>query len=86
MKKLFKTVFFISLSLILSFAFFMVVSAFADMNINSGSVGIIGGADGPTAIYITLSLIFENPVFWLLCAAVIVLIASAIGWIATRNK
>ena len=86
MKKVFKTMFFVSLAILLLFAVFVAVASVASINTHSGSVGIIGGADGPTAIFITGSLIFGTPIFWVLAVAVMVLIASAIGWIATKNK
>lgn len=86
MKKLFKTTFFVTLALILLFVALVVASAVFAENNHSGSIGIIGGADGPTAIFITQTLIFANPVFWLLCFVTVLFIASAIGWLITRNK
>lgn len=86
MKRLFKIIFFVSLAVILSVSVFVVFSAVASINSHSGSVGIIGGADGPTAIYITSSLIFSTPIFWLLCIAVVGLIASAIVWAVVKRK
>ncbi len=86
MKKLFKTMFFITLTLVLLFVVIMVASIVSAENNHSDSVGIIGGADGPTAIFITRTLVFEDQVFWLLCFVTVLFIASAIGWLITRKK
>ena len=86
MKKVFKITVFITLALILLFVAAVCVSLFSVESSYSGSVGIIGGADGPTAILITETLLFWNPLFWLLCLVFVVFIASAIGWLITRNK
>lgn len=83
MKKLFKTTFFITLAFVLLFVAFIIVSA---ENNHSESIGIIGGADGPTAIFITGTIIFKNPVFVLLCFVTVLCIASAIGWLITRKS
>lgn len=38
---------------------------------SAGSIGIIGGADGPTAVFVTNSSNFIfNPIFSIVCAAV----------------
>ena len=86
MKKMFKITFFITLALILLFVAAVCVSLFSIDNSYSASVGIIGGADGPTAVLVTETLFFLNPLFWLLCILFIVCIASAIGWLITKNK
>ena len=94
MKKTFKIIFFVSLTLtvllsglfVLSFVLplgaLIGLSAFSDQ---SASIGVIGGADGPTVILISRTAIFENPLFWALCVAVVLLISSAIGWKATKK-
>jgi Na+-transporting methylmalonyl-CoA/oxaloacetate decarboxylase beta subunit len=51
----------------------------------AGSIGIIGGADGPTATFLTYSLIFDGPLFKLILS-LLVLIISAIGWFITKKK
>ena len=94
MKKAFKIIFFVSLTLtallsglfVLSFVLplgaLIGLSAFSDQ---SASIGVIGGADGPTAILISRAAIFDNPLFWALCVAVVLLILSAVGWKATKK-
>ncbi|MBR2466814.1 MAG: hypothetical protein IKB38_07820 [Clostridia bacterium] len=68
MKKLFKIMFFISLAFILIFAFvLMAIAACFSLKAPTGSVGIIGGADGPTAILVSGSIVFTAPALILLC-------------------
>ncbi len=86
MKKVFKTMFFVSLVIILLFVAFVVVSAISLENSNTESIGIIGGADGPTAILITSTLIFDHPMFILLILGAIVFVVSSVGWFVSRNK
>ena len=86
MKKLFKTTFFITLILILLFVIAMCASLFIYGNERSASIGIIGGADGPTVMFVSQSLIFDNPVFLLLGAIIVLFVVSAIGWFVTRKK
>ena len=94
MKKAFKIIFFVSLTLtallsglfVLSFVLplgaLIGLSAFSDQ---SASIGVIGGADDPTAILISRAAILDNPLFWALCVAVVLLILSAVGWKATKK-
>ncbi len=86
MKKLFKVMFFITLALVFIAVALMVASIIFTENSNADSIGIIGGADGPTAVFITQTLVFDNPIFWVLCFVAALLIASAIGWLITRKK
>jgi hypothetical protein len=86
MKKVFKTIFFIALSLTVLFVAAVCISVFFAGNIYSAGIGIIGGADGPTAILVTNTLIFGNPWFWIFCFVLVALIISAIGWIVTKNR
>ncbi len=86
MKTACKIAFFVSLALVLLLVAVLTVFAVSAKNDNTSSVGIIGGADGPTAIYVTSSLIFGNPLVWALCLCGVLLIASAIGWIITRKS
>ena len=86
MKNLFKTVFFISLVAFLLIAVIIAVPSLSFTADRSASMGIIGGADGPTAIFVSGALFFGNPLFRLLCVAVIFLISAAIGWAVTRRK
>ena len=86
MKKLFKTVFFISLAVSLLTAAIIAVPVLSSAANSSASVGIIGGADGPTAILVSGTPFFGNPLFWLLCVAAIFLVFAAIGWAVTRRK
>ena len=86
MKKLFKTIFFITLALILIFVLFLTVSVVSGFSNESPNAGIIGGADAPTAIFIIQTIVLSNPVIGLLSFAAILFIASAVGWGITKNK
>ena len=86
MKRLFKSVFFITLALIFLFTVIVAVSAAMFGSGNIGDVGIIGGADGPTAIFITETIIFESAIFWILCVILVLFIVSAIGWLVVGRK
>ena len=85
MRKLFKITFFVTLAVIILLVVPVIVSAVSALSNPSPSVGIIGGADGPTAILITRTL-FITPTFRLLCVVSLLCIVSAIGWIVTRRK
>jgi len=86
MKKLFKIMFFITLALVLLSVVSIVVSAISHANSSRGAIGIIGGADGPTATLITQTLIFTQPAFLVGIASAVLCVASAIGWLVTKNK
>ena len=86
MKKTFKTAFFVSLTVALTLLAFLLVSSVIAMSDNSAAVAIIGGADGPTAIFITRTLILDNPVFLALCVAILLCVAFAIGWVVTKRR
>ena len=86
MKNVCKIAFFVSLALALILIAVLTAVFVSAENENTGSVGIIGGADGPTAVFVTSTLVFGNPLIWALCLCGILLIASAIGWIATRKS
>ena len=86
MKKVFKIVFFVALALFLLFGAISIISIISAQNIPSSSVGIIGGADGPTAILVTQTLVFKTVVFQVLCILLLVLVVSAVGFIITRKK
>ena len=86
MKKTFKTAFFVSLAVAVSLLAFLLVSSVIAMSDNSAAVGIIGGADGPTAIFITRTLILDNPVFLALCVAILLCAVFAIGWAVTKRR
>ena len=86
MKKACKITFFVSLALVI-----LLVAVFAALIVsaesaNTSSVGIIGGADGPTAVYITSTLVFGNPLIWALCLCGALLVTSAIGWIVFKKS
>lgn len=86
MKKACKITFFVSLALVI-----LLVAAFAALIVsaesaNTSSVGIIGGADGPTAVFVTSTLVFGNPLIWVLCLCGALLVASAIGWIVFKKS
>ena len=86
MKKVFKITFFVSLVFILLLVSLCVISAFSASNKASGSIGIIGGADGPTAILVTRSILFESPAIFLLGGLITLFVVSTIGCIVTRKK
>jgi len=86
MKRAFKITFFITLSLILLFAISVCVSSILFEKIHAGSIGIIGGADGPTVVFLSRSFIFDNPIFWIFFVVAALCAASAIGWIMARKK
>jgi len=46
------------------------------------SLGIIGGADGPTAIFVT----GHSPLGWIIAAAAVLLVVGVIGLIKTGSK
>ena len=86
MKKACKITFFVSLALVI-----LLVAVFAALIVsaesaNTSSVGIIGGADGPTAVFVTSTLVFGNPLIWVLCLCGALLVASAIGWIVFKKS
>ena len=86
MKNVCKIAFFVSLALALILIAVLTAVFVSAENENTGSVGIIGGADGPTAVFVTSTLVFGNPLIWALCFCGVLLIASAIGWIVTKKK
>ncbi len=86
MKKAFKISFFVVLALVILFASLITASVVSAHNNQSETVAIIGGADGPTAILVTSTLVFDSPSFrWLVVSAAL-LVISAIGWFVTRKK
>lgn len=86
MKKLFKIMFFITLALVLIFALLIAASVVSAVTSHTGGMGIIGGADGPTAILLTKILVFENPLIKGFCITTVLFVASLIGWLITRKK
>ena len=90
MKRFSKTTFFISLAIFILLIIILtstVISSLALFNdSDSKSIAIIGGADGPTAILITSTLIYDNPIFLLIGFTFVLLIVSALGWFFNRNK
>lgn len=49
---------------------------------NSSTIGVIGGADGPTAVFITS----PGVGFWAIAALVLFAAAGLILWVCHRNK
>ena len=86
MKKFFKTMFFITLALILIYVVCVVSSFALAEKDHSEGVGIIGGADGPTAILITRTLVFGSSLFNIFCLLTVLFVVSAIGFGITRKK
>ncbi len=85
MKKAFKIIFFVSLAVILLLSAIIAVSAVSAADEHTSSVAIIGGADGPTAIFITRTLVLQNPLFLLLCVSLVAVIVSAVGWAFSKK-
>ncbi len=85
MKKAFKITFFVSLAIIVLLSVIIAVSVVSASKEHTSSVGIIGGADGPTAIFVTRTLVFQNPIFMLLCASFALVIVSAVGWAVSKK-
>ena len=50
--------------------------------VNAASVGIIGGADGPTAIFLTQRLM-ATPVFIAMRVAFLAFVGTGIAWLIT---
>ena len=86
MKKVFKIMFFICLAFVLLLVLFCVISAISANRRLSSSVGIIGGADGPTAIFVSRSLLLDSPAIFFFGGVTVLLAASAIGWIVAKKK
>ena len=86
MKKVFKTMFIVSFVILFIFVAFVLVSAFSAEKPSKESVAIIGGADGPTAIFITGTLVFDSPLFCIMGIVLILFVVSAIGWLVTRKR
>ncbi len=85
MKKAFKITFLVSLAVIVLLSVIIAVSVVSAAEEHTSSVSIIGGADGPTAIFITRTLVFQNPIFILLCVSFAVVIVSAVGWAVSKK-
>ena len=86
MKKRFKTTIFMTLSLLVLLVVGMIVAAFFVMDNHSDAVGIIGGADGPTAIFVARTVVFESPMFLGVCIAVILLVVIGIMCAVIKRK
>ena len=61
MKQRLKVMFSIVLALLLLFCVSLISIAFFEKDVPSDSIGIIGGADGPTAILIARTSVLESP-------------------------
>lgn len=89
MKKTFKIITIASLAIAAALIAFVLisvaVSASQDSNI-SDSISIIGGADGPTAIFITGTLILSHPVCIVGWCFVAIALFSSVGWALSKNK
>ena len=86
MKKGFKIAFFLFLAIALILATIIAASALSFINSTSESIGIIGGADGPTAILVTNTILLESPVLYAFGFVFLLLVVSAIGWIISKKK
>ena len=64
----------------------MVISAIRVYNMaNAPSIGIIGGADGPTAIFLTGKMM-RSPVFFTMVAAFLTFIGTGLALLFTRKS
>lgn len=85
MKKAFKITFIVAISLAVLLVVLLAVSAITAAGMHSGSVGIIGGADGPTAVFVTKTVILDNPLFWIAFVLLVVAVVSGIGWAVSKE-
>lgn len=87
MKKTFKIItiasFAIAVALIAFVLISVAVSASNDSNI---STAIIGGADGPTAIFITSTLVLSHPICIVGWCFVAIALLSSVGWALSKDK
>ena len=68
MKQRLKVMFSIVLALLLLFCVSLISIAFFEKDVPSDSIGIIGGADGPTAILIARTSVLESPMILGACS------------------
>ena len=51
---------------------------------NSSAVGVIGGADGPTSVFVTG--VSSMPMLFILGGVVLVSVIGLVAWLACRNR
>ena len=64
---------------------FLAITLAGVLRLASASVGIIGGADGPTAVFL-LNNVVNTPLFYIWCTVLVVFIGSGIVLRSTRMK
>lgn len=52
---------------------------------NSASVAIIGGADGPTAMYLIKTVLFRDPLFIVALVSFVLFAVSLTVWLVKRS-
>ena len=71
---------------LVTLAALLIVSAVQlSKTVPAASVGIIGGADGPTAIFLTQRIMF-SPIFMTMGTAFLAFVGTGIAWLVGRRK
>lgn len=86
MKQRFKVMFSIVLALLLLLCISLISMAFFEKDMPSDSIGVIGGADGPTAILIASASVFESPMILGMCIAVALAVVIGIVCAIVKRK
>lgn len=87
MKKTFKIITIASLAIAVALIAFVLISvAVSASQENNSSTAIIGGADGPTAIFITRTLILSHPVCIVGWCFVAIALFSSVAWALSKDK
>lgn len=85
-KKVLKIICIVSGIVFVTLAALLIVSAVQlSKTVPAASVGIIGGADGPTAIFLTQRFMF-SPIFMTMGAAFLTFIGTGIAWLVARRS
>lgn len=81
-----KTIFIVSGIVFVTLAVLLIISAVQfSKTVPAASVGIIGGADGPTAIFLTQRFMF-SPIFMTMGTAFLTFIGTGIAWLVARRS
>ena len=86
MKKLFKMIFIVTFATVLLCTVLAVVLFASAANSKAGSVGIIGGADGPTAVLISSALLTSPVILFMACFVVFLLVFFVIRRLMVKRK
>ena len=85
-KKVLKIICIISGIVFVTLVVLLIISAVQfSKTVPAASVGIIGGADGPTAIFLTQRIMF-SPIFMTMGTAFLVFVGTGIAWLVGRRK